>query len=392
MSISVAVIGAGTVGVGAAKRALELGADTVTIIEREGPASGSSGRSAAIYNVQTVDPVHIELRMRARELFFDLERRRGLPLRRIGNVRVAWTAEDMEVLVGVIDTQRGLGLPESDSVLLDRARLQQLVPDLVTDDLSGGLFGPNDGVIDGAYLTNALLHLAINDGLRYLKGEVREHETIGGRHRLVTSGGDVSADVVINAAGAWAGSVGRILGVDVPVQPQVHDIVKVHLPRPLPYVVPMVNLYMPGSEGEALYFRQFDETTLLAGFHTYVVLEDHPIADPDRYRQQVEQGYVDAVSAAISARLRVDDLAVTPGWTGLYPLSPDGEFIVGPEEADPSIVTSTGLGGVGVTSGSIAGYLAAEWALLGKPVTVPDAARWLPSRSALKAFTQGSDA
>lgn len=379
MAMRIGVIGAGTAGVGAALRAAQLGAE-VTIMDRDGPASGSSGRSAAIYNVQTVDPLHIELRVRARELFFELERLRGLPLRRIGNLRVAWTDSDREILSGVIGIQRGLGLTEDDSILLDRAGIQRLVPDLVTSDLAGGLFGPQDGVIDGAYLTYALLHAAIDRGARYLKAKVTSYSKRGAQHVIGTEHGDVVVDVVINAAGAWAGKVGALMDLEVPVLPQVHDIVKVRLPDSLPYTVPMVNTYMPGSGGEALYFRQFDPTTLLAGFHTYEVLDDQPIVDPDDYRQNVQPGYVDAVAAAFAERFPIPGIEVVPGWTGLYPLSPDGEFILGPEAGDPTVVTCTGLGGVGVTSGSIAGYLASEWAILGAPITVSGAERWSPRR------------
>lgn len=379
MALRIAVIGAGTVGVGAARRAAELGAE-VTIIDRDGPASGSSGRSAAIYNVQTVDPLHVELRTRARELFFELERTRGLPLRKIGNLRVAWTERDLEVLRGVIGVQRSLGLTEEDSVVLDRAGIQTLVPDLVTTDLAGGLFGPRDGVIDGAYLTYAVLHSAIDRGAHYLKARVTSYEKRRAEHVIGTDQGEVTADVVINAAGAWAGKVGALMGIDVPVLPQVHDIVKVRLADALPYTVPMVNLYMPGSEGEALYFRQLDDRTLLAGFHTYDVLEDQPIVDPDDYRSEVQPNYVEAIRDALAERFPVPGLEVVPGWTGLYPLSPDGEFLIGPEESDPTLVTATGLGGVGVTSGCIAGYLASEWAVLGKPTTLAGAERWLPGR------------
>lgn len=377
---SVIVIGAGTAGTGAARRALELGAASVTLIERDGPAAGSSGRSAAIYNVQTTDPLHIELRMRARELFFELERTNGLPLTRIGNVRVAWTDDDLARLTDVIDVQRELGLTDEDSVLLDREALQRLVPDLRTDDLAGGLFGPRDGVIDGAYLCRTILDDAIAAGLHYVTAEVTGHARTARGHVISTTAGEFVADRVINAAGAWAGKVGALLGVEVPVLAQVHDIVKVTLPERLAYTVPMVNLYMPGSDGEALYFRQFDDTTLLAGFHTYSVLDDHPIVDPDDFRSTVHQSYVHAVSEAIDARLGIPGMVVTAGWTGLYPLTADGEFIVGPEESDPTIITCTGLGGVGVTSGSMLGYTAAEWALQSEPTTIPGATRWQPRR------------
>lgn len=384
MNTRIAIIGAGTAGSGAARRAAELGAK-VTLIERDAPASGSSGRSAAIYNVQTVDPLHIELRMRARELFFRLERDHGLPLKRIGNVRVGWSEADMERLEAVNRTQRELGLGPGDAIILNRQDLQKLVPDLNTSDLAGGLFGPQDGTVNGEIMCQALVNEAIELGAEYKKANVLGHQVRSdGTHLINTSDGDVVADIVINAAGAWAGIVGELLGQPVPVLPQVHDIVKVSLAKPLGYTVPMVNLYMPGSDGEALYFRQFDETTLLAGFHTYQVLEGHPIADPENFRSEVEPSYVDAVQEAINQRFPVPGMTVQAGWTGLYPCTADEEFIIGPEPADNSVITCTGLGGVGVTSGAMAGYTAAEWAVQGRPTTISGATRWLPGRESLK--------
>ena len=61
------------------------------------------------------------------------------------------------------------------------------------------------------------------------------------------------------------------------------------LPRELDYVVPMVNLYMPGQAGEALYFRQDGPDSLIAGMHTYTALDHIAVADPDDYRSKVSE-------------------------------------------------------------------------------------------------------
>ena len=132
---SIAIIGAGVGGCGAALRAAQLGASEVTVLEQEHPASGSSGRSAAVYNVQTTDPLNIEIRVRARELFFRLEAEHGLHLARIGNARVARTDAHLDHLRAAVEVQKSLGV--HDSILLDRDQLQRLVPDLRTDDLAG---------------------------------------------------------------------------------------------------------------------------------------------------------------------------------------------------------------------------------------------------------------
>jgi len=376
----IAIIGAGVGGCGAALRAAQLGASEVIVLEQEHPASGSSGRSAGVYNVQTTDPLNIEIRARARELFFRLEAEEGLHLSRIGNVRVARSEGQMDQLATAVGVQRGLGV--RDSVLLDRTALQQLVPDLRTDDLAGGLLGPNDGHLDGQQLCDGLLAAArkLGAGVR-VRTSVRGYDRDrSGRHRLITSSGDVTADVIINAAGAWAGRVGALLGHELPLVPQVHEVVQVRLPRALGYTVPMVNLYMPGDRGEALYFRQDGPDTLISGMHTYLFQEQLATADPDHYPRRVADSYVERVAEALTDRFLVDDLGFKPGWTGLYPLTMDGGFLVGPHKQDATVIACAGFGGTGVTSGPICGFIAAEWALLGEPVTIPGAGALLPDR------------
>lgn len=383
MVTRIAIIGAGVAGCGAARRASEIGAD-VTLIEQNHPGTGSSGRSAGVYNIQTLDPLDVEIRVRARELFFRLERDRGLHLSRIGNVRVATEEAQLARLQDVIDLQHRLGA--DDSILLDRDGLQRLVPDLRVGDLVGGLLGPNDGHLDGQQLCDALLAEATQRGavLRSRTKVTSHRRTPDGHHVLGLNGEEESFDVVINAAGGWAGRVGALLGHPVPLQPQVHEVVQVKLPRQLDYVVPMVNLYMPGQAGEALYFRQDGPDSLIAGMHTYAVLDHLEVADPDDYRSKVSEEYLVEVAEALTDRFEVDGLGFKPGWTGIYPLSPDSKFILGPE-SDPTVVTCAGLGGVGVTMGAIAGASAAEWALEGGPTTVPSITALRPDRETLLA-------
>lgn len=378
----VAIIGGGVAGCGAARRAAQLGADVV-LLEQTFPGQGSSGRSAGVYNIQTLDPLDVEIRIRARDLFFQLERDRDLHLHRIGNARVATNDEQMTRLTEVIELQKSLGA--EDSRLLGRKELQDLVPDMDTSDLAGALFGPNDGHLDGQMLCNALLADATEAGARiHNRTAVTAYErTPDGSHKLETSQGEFVVDTVINAAGAWSNRISELLGYVGYVMPQVHEVVQVKLPRELGYVVPMINLYMPGQAGEALYFRQDGPDSLIAGMHTYVLLDEVPIADPDEYRTKVADDYLAEVAEALTSRLRIDDLGFKPGWTGLYPISPDGRFILGPEQHDPTVITCTGLGGVGVTMGAIVGATAAEWAVEGKPVTVPGADVLTPDRPTL---------
>lgn len=380
MSPRIAIIGAGVAGCGAARRAAQLHAEEVIILEKGTPASGSSGRSAGVYNTQTLDPLQLEIRIRSREILFELERKRGLPLARIGNIRIATNEADIPKLETALATIQRLGA--ADTRILSKKELQTLVPDLNCDDVVAGLYGINDGHLDGHLLCSALIDEArdLGDAKLMNNTEVLSYEKRGSTHILSTTRGRIECDVVINAAGAWAGHVGGILGHPAFIQPEVHEVVSVKLPRKLGYTVPMCNFYMPGQIGAGIYFRQDGEDSLIAGLHTYVSVEGHDVADPDVYSPPDGDAYFLEVAQLVCDRLRVDDLGFKYGWHGLYPLSVDGEFQVGPYAKDPSVIVVGGMGGTGVTSGALTGALAAEWAILGKPQSVPSATKLVPDR------------
>ncbi len=377
----IAIIGAGTGGCGCARRAAELGAAEVILIERETPAAGSSSRSAGVYNAQTTDPLHIEIRVRARELFFRLNEEGKLPLAKIGNLRPGGTAADVAAFEAALEVQRSLGA--HDGQVLDPDAMRRLVPDLKTDDLAGGLFGPNDGHLDGYLLCTALVDEAKEHGAQLLAhAEVTGHAKRNGAHLLQTTQGEVECDVVVNATGAWAGRIGEMLGHPAGIKPQLHEVVQIKLPRELGYVVPMINTYMPGQAGQGVYFRQDGPDSMIAGLHSYDAVEGLDVADPDAFGPSEGDDYLMEVATLVSERLEVEGLGFKYGWCGLYPISADGQFQVGPYAADPSVAAVAGLGGVGVTSGAILGALAAEWIMLGKPTTLSaaNAQALLPDR------------
>ena len=377
----IAIIGAGSGGCSCARRAAELGAAEVVLIERETPAAGSSSRSAGVYNTQTLDPLHIEIRIRARELFFRLNEEGKLPLTKIGNLRPGSTAEDVAVFQASVEVQRSLGA--DDGQVLDPDEMKRLVPDLKVDDLAGGLFSPIDGHLDGYLLCTAMVDEAKENGARLLtRTEVTGHARRNGAHILQTTQGEVECDVVVNAAGAWAGRIGDMLGHPAGIKPQLHEVIQVKLPRELGYAVPIITTYMPGQAGEGIYFRQDGPDSMIAGLHTYDAVEGLDVADPDAFGPSEGDDYLMQVATLVSERLKVEGLGFKYGWCGLYPLSADGQFQIGPYAADPSVAAVAGMGGIGVMSGATLGALTAEWIILGHPTTMSEAtvACLLPDR------------
>jgi glycine/D-amino acid oxidase-like deaminating enzyme len=377
---AVAVVGGGVAGLSTALAAAELGCE-VTVIERDRLASGSSSRSAGIFNISSTEPLQVEVRVRTRERLEEFERENGLRLERIGYIRLARNESHVKMFEEVTALQRELGAEPAE--IVDAARLQELVPHLRTDDLLGAIYNPRDGCMDGPALCGVLADRAEASGATILqRTRVVGSERSNGRHRLLTDRDPVEADVVVNAAGPWAMEVGELLGHPLRLVNQLNEVIKVKLPPAVGYTVPMVQEYIPGEE-QAGYFRQDSRGAMIAGMHTYSALEELGSADPETFDDAGEWKTLEAVGRHVGSRLRVEGLEFEPGWKGLYPISADGEYVVGPYEADPSVVACGGFSGQGLIAAVTVGPLAAEWIAFGEPRSLPGGAAWLPDRPGL---------
>jgi glycine/D-amino acid oxidase-like deaminating enzyme len=202
--MKVAVIGGGALGLAAAAELVKLGNGDVTVLERKQLASASSGLSVGMIEPQYVDLRSVELRAWSMHAFARLERERGLEITRCGYARVAHAAADLEAFERSVAYQHELGI--TDAVALDLEGLQRLVPDLDTEGMVGAMFGPSSGFIDGHQLCNIYADLVREGGGTVLtNAAVRgAEERPDGGWRLETAKGTADADVVVNAAGAWA--------------------------------------------------------------------------------------------------------------------------------------------------------------------------------------------
>jgi sarcosine oxidase, subunit beta len=367
-SLSVAVVGAGALGLCTAFELTELGVRDVVVLERGQVAGASSGLSVGIVETQYLEPLAIELRVHSMRFFARLEAEAGLGITRNGYLRLGHTADDLAAFERSVEIQSELGV--EDAEVLDRDGLRRLVPDMRCDDLAGGLFGPSDGYIDGHLYCNLLADVLRERGARILTST--ELVGVDGR-RLVTSGPTLECDVVVNAAGAWAGEVGELLGAPARILPERHQALVAHLPRELEYVMPSVMDYLPGSGRLGLYFRHESAVSLIAGLHT-----------EEPYDELPEHAFMEEVATRLANRLPALAGARLGGlWSGLYPISPDGFPAVGPYRDRPTVVAALGAGGSGLQSSPALGRLAAGWIVFGEPRAIPAAAALLPDRASL---------
>jgi glycine/D-amino acid oxidase-like deaminating enzyme len=145
----------------------------------------------------------------------------------------------------------------------------------------------------------------------------------------------------------------------------------------------MVMDYIPHSGARGLYVASYDDRDhVLAGLHSEEIVGER--VDPDAYDQAADDQYLADTRAALERRMPDLPLGeVERAWAGLYPVSPDGLPIVGPDGSDGSVILAVGGGGSGIQMSPVMGALAADWIAYGEPRSMSDGRLVAPDRPSL---------
>ena len=205
----IAVIGAGIAGAGVAA---ELAPHArVALLERESaPGYHTTGRSAALFT-KTYGPAVIRALSRASEAFFDApgEGFADHPLLTPRGTVLCARADQIARLEAELAE---LG-PASRIRRIDAAEARQLCPLLRADYLAAALRDDESRDIDVDALHRGFLRrLAAAGGATRLRAEVTALAPDPAGWRLALREDEITADVVVNAAGAWADEIGAMAG------------------------------------------------------------------------------------------------------------------------------------------------------------------------------------
>jgi sarcosine oxidase subunit beta len=377
----VVVIGGGVIGVATAHALAERNVTDVVVLEQEHLAFGSSGASAAVIETQYLDPNMIAITTYGHRLCSMLEEKYDLPFLHHGYLRLARLERDLDRYEESVRAQAEMGVVGPRVV--SRSEITELVPGLRTDDLVGALWGPDDGFIDAPAYCSILFGIAKDMGVRLRRGKVEAIELDRGRvARVALSSGEVlECDVVVNAAGAWAAAIGRLVGLEVPVAGYRRQILTLEPIKPFSRPVPFVIDYVPGDEQPGLYFRDDGSHRLLAGMHEEGFLPHEVPEDPATFSRTIDVEYASQLWEMLAERLPwTADLRQSGGWAGLYPLTPDTRFIIGEAPTVPGFYNAAGGGGVGVQCSAGIGAIVADLITKGRTELVNSVEEYKISR------------
>jgi glycine/D-amino acid oxidase-like deaminating enzyme len=181
--------------------------------------------------------------------------RSDLELSLKGGVIAALTDAEMRLLERKAAMEREQGL---DVRMLDRPELRQLAPYL-SERMIGGAFCKNEGSANPMRVTPALADAATKLGARMLThATVEALSATSDGFRVFTNRGTFDARRVVDAAGAAAGDVARMLGLHLPVDGYVIQSCVTERVQPF---IPHLVYYASGR----LTLKQTKEGTLIIG-------------------------------------------------------------------------------------------------------------------------------
>ena len=312
----VVIIGAGAIGASIAYHLGRRGVRDVVVLERDAVGAGSTSKAAGGIRVQFSTRVEIEFSLRGVEFFKRFEDEMGVPcdFHQEGYLFVVTDEPTLARFRTNVALQRSLG---ADVRVITPDDARALVPALNVDDVLAAVWGPTDGYASPNDVVQAYAARARAHGVRILEGTpVTGIRLESGRVAGVeTPAGRIATRLVVNAAGPWAPLVGRMAGLELPVDPRRRHIFVTDAFEGVRHPLPLVT-----DCGSGFYCRSEQGAVLMS---------PGDIGESTAYEAQVDWSVLEgAVEKAVRRIPALEGAQVRHAWAGLRPLTPDGRAIL----------------------------------------------------------------
>lgn len=361
ITADIAIIGAGMAGASLAA-AIGNAARVVLIEAEEQPGYHATGRSAAFWSETYGGPAIQPLTTASRGFLEG----NGF-LRPRGALTIA-EAEDGILLDDFLEEFAGTSVPLD---RIGRSQLEATLPRLKSHWTSG-VSEPSCQDIEVAALHARFLADMRTAGGRLLTGaEVLSLRRQDGRWVMATRAGEVSASVVVNAAGAWASVLTAMAGAaTIEITPLRRTVLQLAVDPPAPSNLPLTmdvrgSFYIKSENGGRLWLSPHDEV---------------PSPPCDAAPEELD------IAIAIDRFERAFDWTIVKlehAWAGLRSFAPDRAPVYGFDPTRPGFFWFAGQGGFGIQTAPAAAMIGAALLLdraLPDEVSAIDVPRYSPAR------------
>ena len=359
---SILIIGAGVIGTSIAFHLAKQGCSNVVVLEKNYIGSGSTEKCAGGIRQQFSLEEDVRLSMESVKFFTQFESETGhhADFRQNGYLMLATTDDDMMTLRENVETQRNLGL---DVDILTSDEVVEMVPQLRPDGIIGASFCQNDGYADPYSVVNGFASAARKRGVTIREGTevISINVKKDGLKEVFTKRDKFETPLVVIAAGPYAGLIGKMIGLDIPIHSTKRHIFitgPIHyrefIDSPVWKKYPMVVDFHSGlwlrREGPSLIFgrRNPEESE---GFDTSI--------DWDYF--------TNVLGPEICYRFPVfENMGIMRAQAGLHSDTPDNLAILGQSPGYEGVYLACGFSGHGFMHSPAVGRIMAELILSGE--------------------------
>ncbi len=368
----IVIIGGGVMGASTAYHLALRGQKNILLLEKdEFFGQEATGRCAGGVRFQFSTEVNVRLSLQSLPMLdrFKDETGQEINFRKCGYLFVLTKPEDVKTFRHSLEMQQNLGVHTE---WLEPDEVRRRLPLMHFEDALAGSFNAGDGLVDPNSVVMGYVGAAQRLGAKCLnKVEVTGIQVVGGKIAVVeTDQGPISTPMVVDAAGPWAGVIGQMAGVAVPIQPIRRQLMTTtpisEVPLDFPFVLDFAQSLYFHREGDGI-LTGMSNNNEKAGFDQTV----------DEVFEMVN------LEAAIARMPCLEKANLLSHWAGLYEVTPDAHPIYGKSPVDGLYIVA-GFSGHGFMHGPISGKLMAECILDGNfislDVSMLDLARFKEGR------------
>lgn len=338
----VIVIGAGSVGTPITMSLAKSGMKVLCIDEHA--SAGQANNKCAIGGIRAThgDPAKVALCLHSLEVFRTWKEKYGEDIgwRQGGYCYVAYDRDTLAIFEKNVPLQQKAGL---DISIVSPKRILELVPGLNKDGLLGGTYSPGDGSASPMDSCYAFYRKAVKDGAEFRFTEwvtdiIVENSSVTA---VETDKNRYSCNAVVNCGGSAASTIGRMVGLDLPIIPDCHEA---GITEPVKrFFEPMLVDIRKAPGSANYYFYQYS-----TGQVVFCITPDPPILGTDT--KETSEFLPLVAPRMVSLYPRLANLKVRRVWRGSYPMTPDGTPIIG-RYGPPGHYIAVGMCGQGFMLG-----------------------------------------
>jgi len=353
----VVIIGSGIIGAVIAYYLTRKGISDVLVLE-QGEIGSQGATSACLGGLRTQfsTAVNIRFSLISRKVYRRFKEEFGVDpgFKPYGYLFLATTPKQWKIFKSTSRLMTDLDLPVES---LSPQEVSRRWPFIRVDDLSGGSYTKEDGFYNPIEILQTYVKKARQGGTVFMEKvqvtgiSIKNNSAVGIQTK---DGRKIKADIVVNAAGPWAGRVASMAGLDLPIGPLKRHLFFTDTFHEIPDIFPMVI-----DVDSGWYMKREGRGLILGGPTSDKSFSQHVDFDAEEWTAEKSIQRIPALSRAKIIR----------GWVGHYEMTPDHHAVIGVFPELRNFICAAGFSGHGFQHAPATGMIVAELIANGKAET-----------------------